>query len=75
MCTGFWRCDVEVALVDDTVKSERFGEVVLYFGNRRRDLDFLYEQQLRHFVADHTLTCLHTAFSREQVRLIGLVVQ
>ncbi len=73
MCTGAWRTDFDVALIDDSVKVEAFGDVVLFFGNRHMRRDFLYQEELRRFVADRTLTCLHTAFSRDQVGIGGWV--
>lgn len=36
----------------------------LYWGGRHPASDFLYEPELRSYVADHRLTGLHTAFSR-----------
>lgn len=42
------------------------GSNVLFFGCKKRDLDFLYEDELNAFEADGTLTKLHVAFSREQ---------
>jgi len=41
------------------------GEMVLFFGCRRKDQDFLYGKQLTKWAKDKVLT-LHTAFSREQ---------
>jgi len=43
------------------------GDVVLYFGCRKKDEDFIYEDELLGYTNDGTLTALHTAFSREQV--------
>ena len=39
----------------------------MFFGCRRRDEDYIYEDELRQYQQDGTLTQLHTAFSREQV--------
>jgi sulfite reductase (NADPH) flavoprotein alpha-component len=36
----------------------------LYWGGRDPDTDFLYEPELRNYLADRRLTQLHTAFSR-----------
>lgn len=66
VCTGAWRTDFDVALIDDSIKVETFGDVVLFFGNRHMGKDFLYQEELRRFVDNRTLTCLHTAFSRDQ---------
>ena len=40
--------------------------MVLYWGGRDPDSDFLYEPELRNYLADRRLTQLHTAFSRVQ---------
>jgi NADPH-ferrihemoprotein reductase len=42
------------------------GETVLFFGCKRRDHDFLYEEELMGFRGDSTLSDLQLAFSREQ---------
>ncbi len=68
MCTGMWRAGLEVSLVDDSVQRECYGDVVLFFGNRHRDGDFLYAGDLAAYVDNKTLTHLFTAFSRDQVR-------
>jgi NADPH-ferrihemoprotein reductase len=49
-----------------TVGRKAVGETVLFFGCRRRDTDFLYEEELMGFAGDGTLTRLELAFSREQ---------
>jgi sulfite reductase (NADPH) flavoprotein alpha-component len=36
----------------------------LYWGGRNPETDFLYEPELRNYLADRRLTQLHTAFSR-----------
>jgi sulfite reductase (NADPH) flavoprotein alpha-component len=42
------------------------GRAWLFFGDQRREHDFLYREELESFQADHTLTRLDTAFSRDQ---------
>lgn len=42
------------------------GKNVLYFGCKRRGLDFIYEDELGSFQKSGVLTHLHLAFSREQ---------
>lgn len=42
------------------------GENVLYFGCKKRNLDFIYADELAAFEKDGTLTKMHLAFSREQ---------
>lgn len=41
------------------------GETVLYYGCRNRAEDYLYEEELKHFVDEKVLE-LHVAFSRDQ---------
>jgi NADPH-ferrihemoprotein reductase len=41
------------------------GPTVLYFGCRNQSDDYLYEEELRGYVMDNTLTKLYTAFSRD----------
>ena len=41
------------------------GEAILFFGCRRREEDFIYEEEMLGYTRDGTLTELHTAFSRE----------
>lgn len=41
------------------------GASVLYFGCKKRDVDFLYEDELEAFRRSGALTTLHLAFSRE----------
>lgn len=43
----------------------KLSEAMLFFGCRRRDEDFLYEQDWNGFTADGTLTAFTCAFSRE----------
>jgi NADPH-ferrihemoprotein reductase len=45
--------------------SSSVGDTVLFFGCRRAEEDFIYERELKGYVADRTLTGLHIAFSRE----------
>jgi len=49
---------------------DKVGDVVLYFGCRKSDEDFIYEDELLSYTQDGTLTSLHTAFSREQVEKV-----
>lgn len=41
-------------------------ESYLFFGERHREKDFLYQTELENFLANGTLTQLFTAFSRDQ---------
>ena len=45
---------------------EAVGDTVLFFGCRKPEEDFIYSDELQHWVEDGTLTALHTAFSRAQ---------
>merc|ERR1712146_100104 len=45
---------------------KKSGEVILFFGCKSRDQDYIYQQELESYVNDGTLTELHNAFSREQ---------
>lgn len=47
-------------------KSELVGESWLFFGNPNVATDFLYDDELQHFLQNGTLTRLTTAFSRDQ---------
>ncbi|KAL9189410.1 hypothetical protein ACHAXT_009085 [Thalassiosira profunda] len=42
------------------------GDNVLYFGCKKRDMDYIYRDELEAFAEEGTLTELHLAFSREQ---------
>jgi len=44
------------------------GRNWLFFGDQRRDCDFLYREEVEALVADKTLTRLDTAFSRDQAQ-------
>lgn len=39
---------------------------MLYFGCRKRSEDFLYEDELKEYEKNGTITKLHLAFSRDQ---------
>ncbi|KAL4635154.1 methionine synthase reductase [Arapaima gigas] len=46
-------------------KEAAFGETWLFFGCRHKDREFLFREQLEHFVANGTLTHLKVCFSRD----------
>ena len=48
------------------VKNKSVGTNILYFGCKKRDLDYLYEDELKTFEQEGTLDKLYLAFSREQ---------
>lgn len=43
---------------------EKVGETVLFFGCRRKDQDYIYQDELEKYAEDGVLTRLHVAFSR-----------
>jgi cytochrome P450/NADPH-cytochrome P450 reductase len=45
---------------------ENVGETVLFFGCRRSDQDYIYQQELEQYTSEGVLTHLHTAFSRNE---------
>lgn len=55
-----------------SVKTEGkpIGETVLYFGCRRQDEDYIYEDELKKFKDDGALTKLYVAFSRDQAQKV-----
>nr|KAG5690130.1 hypothetical protein BaRGS_003453 [Batillaria attramentaria] len=42
------------------------GDTILYFGCRKQSEDFIYEEELKEFCKNGSLTKLYTAFSRDQ---------
>ncbi|XP_038055432.1 NADPH--cytochrome P450 reductase-like isoform X2 [Patiria miniata] len=42
------------------------GETVLFFGCRNRDHDYIYEDELKEYQENQTLSAVYVAFSREQ---------
>ena len=49
------------------------GEMMLFFGCRKKSEDYIYEDELVSYSQDGTIEKLHVAFSRDQVRFIGIV--
>ncbi|CAF0746438.1 unnamed protein product [Didymodactylos carnosus] len=47
------------------IQGKPVGETILYYGCRKRDEDFLYEDELKYYESEKTLE-LHVAFSRDQ---------
>jgi NADPH-ferrihemoprotein reductase len=53
-----------------TVEALKVGPTELFFGIRRRDLDFLYRDEIRRYKLAGSLTSLQLACSREQMHKI-----
>ena len=77
VCSGYWRLgfEIEDEIKDDVkenseVENLEYGPIHLFFGNRNRDQDFLYEKKLKMLIEDGILSSLHTAFSRDQVEKV-----
>lgn len=52
------------------VLKEALGPVLLFFGIRRRDSDFLFEEEFNSYLENGSLTELHLACSREQTEKV-----
>lgn len=46
---------------------KQIGDTVLFFGCRKKNEDYIYEDELSSYSQDGTLAQLHVAFSRDQV--------
>jgi NADPH-ferrihemoprotein reductase len=57
-----FRCDAE----------KRTSKNTLYFGCKKRDVDYLYKDEIEDYVKDKTLSSLHLAFSREQKQKVRI---
>jgi NADPH-ferrihemoprotein reductase len=57
-----FRCDAEKLTSKNT----------LYFGCKKRDVDYLYKDEIEDYVNNKTLSSLHLAFSREQKQKVSL---
>jgi sulfite reductase (NADPH) flavoprotein alpha-component len=54
------------AFLQDRVASGARGKNWLFFGDQRREQDFLYREEIESWLLDGTLTRLDVAFSRDQ---------
>ncbi|KAL3908479.1 MAG: hypothetical protein SGILL_008462, partial [Bacillariaceae sp.] len=52
------------------VEKKQTGDNVLYFGCKRQDQDYLYEDELQRYQDDGVLTELHLAFSRQTAKKV-----
>jgi len=46
----------------------QLGPALLYFGCRRREQDYIYQQELEAFAEAGVISCLSVAFSREKAQ-------
>ena len=58
------------SFLEERMATGQTGDNWLFFGEQRRALDFLYEEQLTAMHKDGVLTRLDTAFSRDQAKKI-----
>ena len=49
------------------------GEMILFFGCRKKTEDYIYEDELLSYSQDGTIKQLHVAFSRDQVSFLGFL--
>lgn len=50
------------------------GPMILYYGCRHPEHDYIYEEELKKFVQDGVLSELHIAFSRVTAKKVGLSI-
>ena len=48
--------------------NQDINHLILFFGSKNRNSDFIYEQELNQFKDNKILQNLHLAFSRDQVK-------
>lgn len=58
------------AFLQERHATKAAGKNWLFFGDQKRETDFLYREQLEHWIADGHLTRLDLAFSRDQAEKI-----
>jgi len=58
------------AFLEERAASATRGRSWLFFGDQRRDQDFLYREEIEKWLLDGVLTRLDTAFSRDQAEKI-----
>jgi len=51
-------------------EKKQVGKSILYFGCKKRSMDYIYEDEMKSFQKDGTLSQLHLAFSREQQKKV-----
>ena len=50
--------------------NNRSGKNTLYFGCKKRDVDYLYKDEIEEYKESKVLSSLHLAFSREQTEKV-----
>lgn len=53
---------------------KQIGDTVLFFGCRKKNEDYIYEDELSSYSQDGTLAQLHVAFSRDQVGAVWVYI-
>ena len=62
---GVWRGSCDICVIDEEDKTEsEYGNMILYFGCRSENEDWIFKDEMRQFIADKSLSHLRTAFSR-----------
>ena len=51
-------------------KGAKTGPIYLVYGNRHKDTEYLYENELKEYMSEGVLTDIYTAFSRDQAHKI-----
>ena len=58
------------AFLQDRIASGTRGRNWLFFGDQKRDCDFIYREEIEQWLVDGALTRLDTAFSRDQAEKV-----
>lgn len=54
---------------------KQIGDIVLFFGCRKKSEDYIYEDELTSYEKDGTIADLHVAFSRDQEKKVYVTNQ
>ncbi len=71
VCSGYWRGGFEVEGGEEEggmggwAQKDGEGPILLFFGCRTREKDWIYREEMEDFLRQGMLTEMHTAFSRE----------
>ena len=55
--------------------NNRSGKNTLYFGCKKRDVDYLYKDEIEEYKESKVLSSLHLAFSREQTEKVNKYIR